>query len=94
MPLRFPRTFDEEWLDRVKHICIGADGSVIQRGGIVYVFSIPDEKNRALSIYHFHGYYEELYGVAAVLVERPYHDDRIHIARNMIAAGRSRIGAP
>ena len=28
------------------------------------------------------------------MVERPYHDDRIHIARNMIATGRSRIGAP
>jgi hypothetical protein len=94
LPLRFPKTFDEEWLDRVKRICIGADGSVIQAGDIVYVLSIPDKTNRVLSIDYFHGYYEELYGVAAVLVERPYHDDRIHIARNMIATGRSRIGAP
>ena len=62
MPLRFPKTFDEEWLDRVKHICIGADGSVIQTGDIVYVLSIPDERNRVLTIDYFHGYYEALYG--------------------------------
>ena len=51
-------------------------------------------KNRVLTIDYFHGYYETLYGVAAVLLDRPYHYDRIHIARNMIATGRSRIGAP
>ena len=94
MPLRFPRTFDEQWLHQVKRICIGADGSVIQSGDIVYVLSILDERNRVLTIDYFHGYYEALYGVAAVLLDRPYHYDRIHIARNMIATGRSRIGAP
>ena len=94
LPRRFPRTFDEQWLHQVKRICIGAEGSVIQSGDTVYVLSIPDERNRVLTIDYFHGYYEALYGVAAVLLDRPYHYDRIHIARNMIATGRSRIGAP
>ncbi len=66
----------------------------MQTCDIVYVLSILDETNRVLSIDYFQGYYEKLYGAAAVLVERPYHDDRIHIAGNMIATGRSRIGAP
>ena len=94
MPRRFPITFDEEWLDRKTGICIGADGSIIQCGDIVYVLSIPDETNRVLTIDYFHRYYEALYGVAAVVVESPYRNDRLHIARNMIATGRSRIGAP
>ena len=60
LPLRFPRTFDEEWLHHVKRICIGADGSVIQSGDIAYVLSIRDERNRVLTIDYFHGYYEAL----------------------------------